>query len=93
MYKKLNPLLHSQLRLSIMSYLLGGKSSDFNELKKITQATSGNLSIQLKKLENADYIEIIKGFKRNYQYTSIEITTTGINAFEEYVQALKEYLP
>ena len=92
MYKNLNPLLHSQLRLAIISYLVSNAQSDFNELKEITKATSGNLSVQLKKLEKARYITISKGFKNNYQHTSIVITKTGIDAFEEYVNAIKEYL-
>lgn len=92
MFKDLNPLLHSQLRLTIMSFLMSNGKSDFNELKKITKATAGNLSVQLKKLERANYISISKSFLNNYPYTSVNITDTGITAFEEYVEALKEYL-
>ncbi|MCF6298159.1 MAG: transcriptional regulator [Flavobacteriaceae bacterium] len=92
MFKKLNPLLHSQLRLAIISYLVANGKSDFNELKNITKATSGNISVQLKKLEKAKYITIVKGFLNNYQHTSIAITNTGIDAFEEYVNAIKQYL-
>lgn len=92
MYKKLNPLLHSQLRLAIISYLITSGKSDFNELKDLTKATSGNISVQLKKLQKEKYITIRKGFMNNYQHTSIEITKTGIDAFEEYVNALKQYL-
>ncbi len=92
MFKKLNPILHSELRLAVVSFLVTNGKSDFNELKKVTNATSGNISVQLKKLEDAGYIIIIKGFKNNYQHTSIEITKKGIDAFEEYVNAIKEYL-
>ena len=92
MFKKLNPLLHSQLRLAIISYLVSNGKSDFNELKDITKATSGNISVQLKKLEKVKYITITKGFLNNYQHTSIEITNTGIDAFEEYVKAIKQYI-
>ena len=92
MFKNLNPLLHSQLRLSIISYLISNGKSDFNELKDITKATSGNISVQLKKLEKENYITIIKGFLNNYQHTSIEITNTGIDAFEEYVEVIKQYI-
>lgn len=91
-FKDLNPILHSQLRLSIMSYLITNTTSDFNELKDLTGATSGNISVQLKKLEEAGYITIEKGFKNNYQYTSVTITGKGIDAFDEYVQALKGYI-
>ena len=92
MFKKLNPILHSQLRLAIISYLVSNGKSDFKELKEITKATSGNISVQLKKLEKANYIKITKGFLNNYQHTSIEITNTGIDAFEEYIKAIKQYL-
>ncbi len=92
MFNSLNPLLHSQLRLAIISFLVTNGTSDFNELKEITKATSGNISVQLKKLEKAKYILIKKGFLNNYQHTSIEITKTGINAFEEYVNAIKQYI-
>ncbi len=92
MFKKLNPILHSQLRLAIISYLVSTGKSDFNELKKITKATSGNISVQLKKLEKEKYIKITKGFLNNYQHTSVEITKKGIDAFEEYVEAIKQYI-
>ncbi len=92
MFKDLNPILHSQLRLAIISFLVSRGKSDFNELKKLTASTSGNISVQLKKLEKAGYISITKGFLNNYQHTSIEITKAGIDAFEEYVNAIKQYL-
>jgi len=92
MFKDLNPILHSQLRLAIISFLVSKGKSDFNALKKVTSATSGNISVQLKKLEKAGYIVLKKGFLNNYQHTSVEITKTGIDAFEEYVNALKQYI-
>ncbi len=92
MFKDLNPILHSQLRLAIMSFLVARQKSDFGELKKLTSATSGNISVQLKKLEDAGYIVLKKGFLNNYQHTSVEITKTGIDAFEKYVEAIKQYL-
>ncbi len=92
MFKELDPLLHSQLRLAIMSYLVANQESDFNELKEVTEASSGNLSVQLKKLQKAEYIELRKGFKNNYQHTAILITQNGLDAFEAYVEALKQYL-
>jgi predicted transcriptional regulator len=91
-YKELNPILHSQLRLAIISFLVTNGKGDFNELKEITQATAGNISVQLKKLESVNYIAITKGFLNNYQHTSIEITPEGLMAFEEYVEAIKHYL-
>jgi DNA-binding MarR family transcriptional regulator len=91
-FKNLNPLLHSQLRLSVMAYLISNQTSNFNQLKEKTKSTSGNLSIQLKKLEEAKYIHIKKSFKNNYQFTEVKITAAGIDAFEAYVNALKSYI-
>jgi DNA-binding PadR family transcriptional regulator len=92
MLPDLDPLLHSQLRLAIMSTAISKQSTTFNELKEITEASSGNISVQLKKLQKAGYIEIIKGYKDNYPHTSIQITKKGIEAFEHYVEALSNYL-
>lgn len=92
MFKDLNPLLHSQLRLAIISYLVTKEESDFNELKEITKASSGNISVQIKKLEAAKYVQVNKGFKNNYQHTAIKITAQGLKAFEEYVAAIKQYI-
>ncbi|MBE0650113.1 MAG: transcriptional regulator [Bacteroidales bacterium] len=92
MFKDLDPLLHSQLRLAIMSFLLVQGKSDFKELVNLTKATAGNLSVQIKKLEEANYIRSKKGFLNNYPHTSIEITKTGIDAFEKYSKAIKQYL-
>ena len=92
MFKDLNPLIHSPLRLAIIPFLVTNGQSDFKELKEVTKATSGNLSVQLKKLEEASYLKITKGFLNNYQHTAVEITKTGVAAFEEYVEAMKQYL-
>ncbi len=90
--KELNPLLHSQLRLAVMSLLVGVKEADFSYLKEETNSTAGNLSVQLQKLKEADYITIEKSFKNNYPQTTCKITKTGLLAFNEYVENLKEYL-
>ena len=90
--KELNPLLHSQLRLAVMSLLAGVKEADFSFLKEETNSTAGNLSVQLQKLKEADYIEIEKSFKNNYPQTTCKVTPEGIKAFEDYVNALQEYL-
>lgn len=92
MFKKLNPLLHSQLRLAIISLLSQVESADFSYLKDKTKASSGNLSVQIKKLEKADYLTVKKSFKNNYPLTTCAITKTGLQAFEEYVEALKDYI-
>lgn len=92
MYKNLDPLLHSQLRLTIVSLLMTRDEVDFNQIKDITNATSGNISVQIKKLQEAGYIEVVKSFKNNYQNTSITMTGKGIKAFENYVESLNEYI-
>ncbi len=92
MFKELNPILHSQLRLAVMSLLVKNSNMDFTEIKEETGATAGNISVQLKKLETAGYIEITKSFKNNYPNTKVAITEKGLEAFEGYVKALKDYL-
>ena len=92
MFKDLDPLLHSQLRLAIMSLLLNLEQAEFNYLKKETGATQGNLSVQLNKLADAGYIEIRKQFRGNYPLTTCRITKKGVEKFREYVNALNDYL-
>lgn len=92
MFKELNPLLHSELRLAVMSILLSVESADFVYLREQTGATAGNLSVQLDKLQKAGYITIEKGFKGKMPRTTCCITDEGIAAFEEYVAALRSYL-
>ena len=92
MFKELNPLLHSELRLGIMSILLSVEEADFTYLKQETKATAGNLSVQIDKLSKAEYIEVIKTFKGKMPCTLCRITPKGVEAFEEYVVALKTYI-
>ena len=92
-FKELDPILHSQLRLAVMSLLISVKEAEFNFLKEKTNATAGNLSVQLNKLKEVGYVEIVKQFKNNYPQTICHITEIGIRAFEEYVKALQTYLP
>ena len=92
MFKDLDPILHSQLRLAVVSLLISVKEAEFIFLKEKTNATAGNLSVQIQKLKEAGYIEVIKQFKDNYPQTICKITNAGIKAFEEYVQVLKTYL-
>ncbi|MFK7757615.1 MAG: winged helix-turn-helix domain-containing protein [Flavobacteriales bacterium] len=88
----LDPLLHSQLRLAIVSLLVSVESADFNYLLEETEASKGNLSVQLSKLKKAEYISVEKTFKNNYPLTTCNITKKGLQAFENYVAALKMYL-
>lgn len=92
MFKELDPILHSQLRLAIMSLLIGVKEAEFTFLKEKTEATAGNLSVQIQKLKDAGYIVVIKSFKDNYPQTICKITQQGVKAFEKYVAALQTYL-
>ena len=92
MFPKLDPLLHSELRLAVMSILADVESADFTYLKKQTGSTSGNLSVQIDKLTSAGYIAVEKGFKGKIPCTTCRITPTGTEAFNSYVEALKEYL-
>ncbi len=92
-FKNLDPILHSQLRLSAMSLLISVKEAEFTFLKEKTNSTAGNLSVQLQKLKEAGYIDITKQFKNNYPLTLCKITPKGVTAFEEYVQALRSYIP
>src|SRR5215204_1986110 len=91
-FKDLDPILHSQLRLAVMSLLISVKEAEFTFLREKTNATAGNLSVQIQKLKDAGYIEVIKQFKDNYPQTICRITREGINAFEEYVKNLQTYL-
>jgi predicted transcriptional regulator len=92
MFKDLDPILHSQLRLAVVSLLISVKEAEFTFLKEKTNATAGNLSVQIQKLKDAGYIDIVKQYKNNYPQTICRITPSGITAFEEYVKSLQTYL-
>ena len=92
MFKDLDPILHSQLRLAVMSLLIGLKEAEFTYIKEKTNATAGNLSVQIQKLKEAGYIDVMKQFKDNYPQTTCKITPVGVKAFEDYVKNLQSYL-
>jgi DNA-binding MarR family transcriptional regulator len=92
MFKKLDPLLHSELRLAVMSVLVNLEEADFVYLREATGATAGNLSVQIDKLTAAQYISVEKGFNGKKPQTLCKITPIGLKAFEDYVDALKTYL-
>jgi len=92
MFKELNPLLHSELRLGIMSILISVEEADFLFIKEKTGATVGNISVQLEKLSAAGYIQVEKGFLGKRTRTVCKITPEGTVAFAEYVEAIKTYL-
>lgn len=92
MFKELNPLLHSELRLGIMSILISVEEADFVYIREKTAATAGNISVQIDKLSEAGYIVVERGFLGKRTRTVCKITEKGVLAFEEYVEALKSYL-
>jgi DNA-binding transcriptional ArsR family regulator len=91
MFKNLDPILHSQVRLAIISILIGVKSAEFSYLLENIETTKGNLSFQLSKLTEAGYIKIKKSFRKKYPLTTASITESGISAYEEYVKNISEY--
>ena len=91
-FKELDPLLHSQLRLAVISLLISADVAEFTYIREQTGATAGNLSIQLTKLKDAGYIEVEKKFRNNYPQTLCSITTLGREKFTDYVNDLKDYL-
>ncbi len=92
MFQPLDPLLHSELRLAIMSLLISADEAEFPYIKEQTGATAGNLSVQVDKLSAAGYIAVEKTFKGRRPCTICRITPAGLKAFEDYVEALKSYL-
>jgi len=92
MYKDLDPLLHSQLRLAIISLLMSTEVAEFTYIREKTGATAGNLSVQITKLKEAGYIDVEKIFRNNYPQTLCRISPLGKQKFSEYVDSLKVYL-
>ena len=92
MFKDLDPILHSQLRLAVISLLISVKEAEFTFLREKTNASAGNLSVQIQKLKEAGYIDVTKQFKDNYPQTICKITKQGVKAFEVYVHNLQGYL-
>lgn len=92
MYNDLDPVLHSQVRLAVVSILIGVEEAEFSYLKEELNTTAGNLSFQITKLNEAGYIKVSKGFKNHYPLTSLKLTAKGRKAFEEYVKSIRNYL-
>lgn len=91
MFKALDPVLHSQVRLAIMTILLQAKSAEFSFLLENIETTKGNLSFQITKLKDAGYIQVKKSFRKNYPLTTLKITQKGIDAYEKYIESISEY--
>jgi DNA-binding MarR family transcriptional regulator len=92
MYSDLDPIIHSPLRLAIISMLMTSEKVEFTHIMEETKAAAGNISIQIKNLEDAGYIKVEKTFKNNYPKTLLSITNKGVKAFEIYVNNLKKYI-
>lgn len=92
MFKKLDPLLHSELRLAVISLLMNVDEAEFVVIKEKTKATAGNLSVQLEKLSNAGYINVHKFISGKKPKTVCSITKKGMKAFENYIENLKGYI-
>ena len=85
---KIDDVIHGRLRLGVMAYLANAEVADFNELKTVLEVTQGNLSVQLRKLEEAAYVTIEKGFLGRKPRTQVRITAAGRAAFAAYLEAL-----
>ena len=85
---KIDEVIHGRMRLGIMVYLSDVETADFTELKTVLEATQGNLSVHLKKLEEAAYVTIDKSFQNNKPLTRVKITPDGRRAFAAYLEAL-----
>lgn len=91
-FKPLDPIIHSPLRLAVMSLLTEMREADFNFIREKTTASAGNVSAQINKLKDAGYVQIVKSFRENYPRTICKVTAKGVNAFENYRDALRPYL-
>jgi DNA-binding MarR family transcriptional regulator len=85
---KIDDVIHGRLRLGVMAYLANAEVADFNELKALLEVTQGNLSVQLRKLEDAAYVAIEKGYLGRKPRTQVRITPVGRKAFAAYLEAL-----
>lgn len=90
---EIDDVIHGRLRLGVMAYLSGISHAEFNELKAKLQASDGNLSIHLRKLEEAGYVQIEKTYAGRKPLTRVSITETGRTAFITYLDAIEKLLP
>jgi DNA-binding MarR family transcriptional regulator len=88
----IDEVIHGRLRLGIMAYLVKTEGADFTELKSALKATQGNLSIQLRKLEDAGYITIEKSFVDRKPLTRAQLTRAGRKAFLAYLDAMAKLI-
>ena len=88
----IDEVIHGRMRLGVMAYLANAEVADFNELKAALEATQGNLSVHLRKLEDAGYVSIEKSFFARKPLTRVRITSTGRKAFSTYLKAIGRLL-
>ena len=89
---QIDDVIHGRLRLGVMAYLANAEVADFNELKALLDVTQGNLSVQLRKLEEAAYVAIEKGYLGRKPRTQVRITPAGRKAFAVYLEALAKLI-
>jgi DNA-binding MarR family transcriptional regulator len=92
MFNDLDTVLHSQVRLAIVSILIGVEEVEFSYLKEELNTTAGNLSFQITKLSEVGYVKVSKGFRNNYPLTTLKLSAKGRKAFEDYVKSMRNYL-
>jgi DNA-binding MarR family transcriptional regulator len=85
---KLDDVIHGRVRLGIMAYLADAEAADFTELKALLEVTQGNLSVHLRKLEEAGYVGIDKSFVDRKPLTRVRMTPAGRKAFAAYLEAI-----
>ena len=85
---RIDEVIHGRMRLGIMVYLADAGSADFTELKAALEATQGNLSVHIKKLEEAGFVSVAKSFVNNRPLTRVSITPAGRAAFANYLTAM-----
>jgi len=91
-YQQLDDRIHSRIRLAIMSILIGVEQAEFNFLKQQVKTTDGNLSIHLRKLEEAKYITVKKEFVKRKPQSQYRITRKGRDAFAAYIEQLEKFI-
>lgn len=91
-YQQLDDIIHSRIRLAIMALLVSVDEAEFTFIREKIQATDGNLSVHLKKLEDAGYISVKKSFINRKPSSAYRITGKGHTAFEKYVERLEKLL-
>ena len=91
-YQQLDDIIHSRIRLAIMSVLISLDEADFKFLKEKVNTTDGNLSVHLKKLEEAGYINVKKEFVNRKPVSSYKLSEKGVDAFERYIKKLEDLI-